>query len=364
VTPAVDIFALGMIAFTLLTGKAYWHDEASSAGSVYAFVGVVMQGLRESARERAQRYGVSLPPAFDAWFAKVTAYTPQDRFPTASSAIVALGEVFGITVAQRSSTHTGSGPRPAPAVHAPTPAPAELPPRPWQAPPAEGASAAYGAGAVATVPAQPMPWAQANASRAEQPSSPELQRASTPAHVGAPRELAPPFTRGSSLPPVPPMGVAVGSTGAGLVRTGPIKTRASGTVVAVAVAVTVAGAIAAGSILFLRKEDSTTPEHGAAALTTTAMSASTQGPAPIEVVPAPTQQLEPAAPVVTASVEPAEPKQALSAAPGPSVVVPSAPVATTEPSAVKKPAVAGVKSPPEGTPKKPQAPRKPAMTLD
>jgi serine/threonine-protein kinase len=104
--PAVDIYALGMIAFTLLTGKSYWHDEASVASSPHAVYAAILSGPREPACARAARRGVALPPAFDAWFAKITATDPRDRFPTASSAIAALGEILGHPVAHRASTPT------------------------------------------------------------------------------------------------------------------------------------------------------------------------------------------------------------------------------------------------------------------
>jgi serine/threonine protein kinase len=114
--PAVDIYALGMIAFTLLTGKSYWHDEASVASSPHAVYAAILSGPQEPACARAMRRGVALPPAFDAWFAKVTALEPRARFPTASSALAALGEVFGIPVAQRAPTPTPPPVEPAPSL--------------------------------------------------------------------------------------------------------------------------------------------------------------------------------------------------------------------------------------------------------
>jgi len=122
-SPAVDIFALGMIAYTLLVGSPYWADEVAKASNVYGLIGAVMQGPREPAGARAKRRGVTLPPAFDAWFAKVTAVLPSERFATASAAIVSLAEVFDVAIAQRSSTLPGGGPR---AVHA-VPAPLSPP---------------------------------------------------------------------------------------------------------------------------------------------------------------------------------------------------------------------------------------------
>lgn len=71
ITPAVDIFALGMIAYACVVGRAYWEEEAEQAGSVYALINTVMQGPREAGSVRARRRGVPLPPGFDAWFARV-----------------------------------------------------------------------------------------------------------------------------------------------------------------------------------------------------------------------------------------------------------------------------------------------------
>ncbi|NUQ73447.1 MAG: protein kinase [Polyangiaceae bacterium] len=104
VSPAADIFALGMIAYTLLVGSPYWREEARAAANIYAFIAAAAQGPVEPATARAGRQGVSLPPAFDAWFAKVTAFAPHDRYATASAAAIALGEVFGIAVPHRVSS--------------------------------------------------------------------------------------------------------------------------------------------------------------------------------------------------------------------------------------------------------------------
>lgn len=121
--PAVDIFALGMIAFTLLTGKPYWYEEGLNAPSPHAVYVAIMQGPGGSACARAMRLGVNLPPAFDAWFARVTARAPHERFPTASSAIVALAEVFGVPVSRQTRTFTRAEIKPAPAPPSPSPPP-------------------------------------------------------------------------------------------------------------------------------------------------------------------------------------------------------------------------------------------------
>ncbi|MDI3290376.1 serine/threonine-protein kinase [Polyangium sp. 15x6] len=96
VSPATDIFALGMIAFTLLVGKAYWFEESRGGANVFAFAAQAALGPREPATARAARLGARLPPAFDTWFARATAKTPSERFPSATSAVKALAEVLGL----------------------------------------------------------------------------------------------------------------------------------------------------------------------------------------------------------------------------------------------------------------------------
>ncbi|WP_234022594.1 serine/threonine-protein kinase [Sorangium cellulosum] len=96
VSRAADIFALGMIAYTLLVGKAYWLNDRRKYDNPLAFAAIAAYGPHEPASARADAEGVKLPPAFDAWFARVTARAPEARFATASAAIEALAEVFDL----------------------------------------------------------------------------------------------------------------------------------------------------------------------------------------------------------------------------------------------------------------------------
>jgi serine/threonine-protein kinase len=96
-TASADIHALTLMTYTLLVGEAYWKEEAKTAGDVIAFAMIVVNGPQESAVQRAARRGVTLPPGFDAWFAKGTAVNPADRFPTATEAVRALRAVGGPT---------------------------------------------------------------------------------------------------------------------------------------------------------------------------------------------------------------------------------------------------------------------------
>jgi eukaryotic-like serine/threonine-protein kinase len=100
VSPATDVWPLGLITFWLLTGKPYWRAAQDALG------GSVPQVMREILFEplvppsqRARELGSQalLPPAFDAWFLRCVARDPNQRFPGAIEAANALfNEVLGI----------------------------------------------------------------------------------------------------------------------------------------------------------------------------------------------------------------------------------------------------------------------------
>ncbi|WP_437648660.1 serine/threonine-protein kinase [Sorangium sp. So ce362] len=97
VSPSTDLFALAMVAYALLVGRAYWADEAEgSGGNVFAFASAAMNGPQERACERARRAGVLLPQAFDVWFAKAVAFAPADRFSSATVMTGGLAEALGV----------------------------------------------------------------------------------------------------------------------------------------------------------------------------------------------------------------------------------------------------------------------------
>jgi serine/threonine-protein kinase len=94
VSTATDIYALGMIGYTLCVGRRYWHEEAAH-GNVFAIAAAVRDGPSEPATARARRTGVTLPAAFDRWFARATARDPDDRFSSACDAVAALAVALG-----------------------------------------------------------------------------------------------------------------------------------------------------------------------------------------------------------------------------------------------------------------------------
>jgi serine/threonine-protein kinase len=94
VGPATDLYALGHIAYTLLTGDAYWTQEYETL-TVYPFLSRLIAGADEPPSVRAGRRGIALPAAFDAWFARATARLPSDRFVRASVQIAELATALG-----------------------------------------------------------------------------------------------------------------------------------------------------------------------------------------------------------------------------------------------------------------------------
>lgn len=99
-----DIYAFGMIAYTMLVGTPYWGEEATRSQNIVAFVMTVVQGTQEPASVRAKRAGVVLPETFDAWFARVTAAHREFRFPSAMAAMTALAEAVGTSLSSSESS--------------------------------------------------------------------------------------------------------------------------------------------------------------------------------------------------------------------------------------------------------------------
>jgi serine/threonine-protein kinase len=94
--PQSDLYALGHIAFALLAGQGYWEEEQQAEAGVYGFLGRMIAGPKEAPTARAARFGVTLPAAFDPWFARATAKSPEDRFERASTMVAALARALDV----------------------------------------------------------------------------------------------------------------------------------------------------------------------------------------------------------------------------------------------------------------------------
>lgn len=94
-TPATDVWALGLLAFVMLTGKPFWRASQRPEDDI-----AIMCEIRDEpvpiASMRALELGVGerIPPAFDPWFAQCVARSPEDRFFTAAAAYAALARTL------------------------------------------------------------------------------------------------------------------------------------------------------------------------------------------------------------------------------------------------------------------------------
>ncbi len=107
VTPATDIWALGLIAFFLLTGRSYWRGAASESGRTQVFAEVLTLPLAPaSERARELAVPVALSAAFDAWFARCVNRDAAARYASAGVAARELARALRVS----------AGPLPAPSL--------------------------------------------------------------------------------------------------------------------------------------------------------------------------------------------------------------------------------------------------------
>jgi serine/threonine-protein kinase len=99
VTRATDVWAFGLVAFTLLAGRAYWRGAQSDSGRAQVF-GEILSLPLERASERAKQIGAPavFGPAFDAWFSRCVNRDASERYASAGDAARELARALEVTV--------------------------------------------------------------------------------------------------------------------------------------------------------------------------------------------------------------------------------------------------------------------------
>ncbi|WP_438032240.1 serine/threonine-protein kinase [Sorangium sp. So ce204] len=112
ISPATDVWALGLIAFALLTGRMYWRAANDPMGTAMPvllreilFEPIDPASVRATALGRA---GCIVHP-FDAWFARCVAREPSQRFQTAQEAFDALGPALFVNPLDPRSVRAAGG---------------------------------------------------------------------------------------------------------------------------------------------------------------------------------------------------------------------------------------------------------------
>ncbi len=92
ISPATDIWALGLIAFWLLTGRAYWRGAQDSGITLQTLMREVLFDPLVPATQRAAELGYKgpIPAGFDDWFSRAVVRDPSQRYPDARTAFEAL----------------------------------------------------------------------------------------------------------------------------------------------------------------------------------------------------------------------------------------------------------------------------------
>ncbi|MBI5535951.1 MAG: serine/threonine protein kinase [Deltaproteobacteria bacterium] len=95
ITPAADVWAIGLIAFRMMTGKHYWRSANGPVAPIKV-VREIKEDPLEPASIRAASYGCEelIVAGFNAWFARCVDRDPSCRYPDAKAAGAALREVF------------------------------------------------------------------------------------------------------------------------------------------------------------------------------------------------------------------------------------------------------------------------------
>lgn len=92
IRPATDVWALGLLMFWALTGRAYW--KKTFPADAVLFEKMVEPLVPASARARELERDGAIPPGFDPWFARCVSRKIDERYRDASEAFDAFERVM------------------------------------------------------------------------------------------------------------------------------------------------------------------------------------------------------------------------------------------------------------------------------
>ncbi len=90
ISPATDVWPIGLIAFACLTGKNFWHTAYEPEASMQAFLRELVIDEIPAASVRAAESDAAVPGWFDGWFSRCVARDPAARFADAREAFAAF----------------------------------------------------------------------------------------------------------------------------------------------------------------------------------------------------------------------------------------------------------------------------------
>ena len=94
ITPAADVWAFGLVAFTMLTGHPFWRHAEGPQASLPSLIQDITTDPIPAASSRAIEFAMHLPRGFDAWLETALQRDPRVRFPNARVAWQALAPIL------------------------------------------------------------------------------------------------------------------------------------------------------------------------------------------------------------------------------------------------------------------------------